>query len=238
MKSVVTLAFLAGALVGYSAGSFGPHASVLAEAQTAQSQTGAQVLTRPGDPALSPDQPVDGQYWDIADMNKIHADRLVSGVARGPHPLSRGMRSRTHSINPLTRLYHDKPVAAAFTGRMSEFDNGEVHEGVTDIYVITGGSGRVVVGGELQNKVNRPAAPPGSPLASFLLPGEFVGQPVVGGKTFQVKPGDILNIPPGLAHWARPDRNGLTYMLIKVNVGLYPWSTIAASQVAPPGAEE
>jgi mannose-6-phosphate isomerase-like protein (cupin superfamily) len=237
MKSFASVAFLAGAIVGYSAGTLGPRASVVAAAATAQSQTGAQVLTRPGDPALAPDQPAEGQYWDIADLNKIHADRLVSGVARGPHPLSRGMRSRTHSINLLTRLYHEKPVSAAFTGRMSEFDNGEVHEGVTDIYVITGGSGRVMVGGELQNKVNRPAAAPGSPLASFLLPGEFVGQPVVGGKTFQVKPGDIVNIPPGLAHWAKPDRNGLTYMLIKVNVGLYPWSAIAGLQVAPSDAQ-
>jgi quercetin dioxygenase-like cupin family protein len=45
-----------------------------------------------------------------------------------------------------------------------------------------------------------------------------------------VKPGDVINIPPGLAHWARPDRNGLTYILIKVNVGLYPWSAVAARE--------
>jgi hypothetical protein len=80
------------------------------------------------------------------------------------------------------------------------------------------------VGGELQNKVNRPIAE-GSLTRH---PGEYIGQPVAGGQVFQVKPGDVVNIPPGTAHWARPDRNGLTYILLKVNVGIYPWSSIAA----------
>jgi hypothetical protein len=30
---------------------------------------------------------------------------------------------------------------------MSQFDNGEIHDGVTDIYFIVAGSGRVSVGG-------------------------------------------------------------------------------------------
>jgi mannose-6-phosphate isomerase-like protein (cupin superfamily) len=179
-------------------------------------------------------QPTEGQYWDSADINKIHADRLASGVARGPHALATNMRSRTHSIAPLTRLYHEKAVPAAFTGTMSQFDNGEIHDGVTDIYFIVAGSGRVSVGGELQNKVNRPVAE-GSLLRH---PGEYIGQPVMGGKVFQVKPGDVVNIPPGVAHWARPDKNGLTYLLLKVNVGVYPWTNIAAtSETRSPEAE-
>jgi mannose-6-phosphate isomerase-like protein (cupin superfamily) len=113
---------------------------------------------------------------------------------------------------------------------MSQFDNGEIHDGVTDISFIVAGSGRVSVGGQLQHKVNRPTAE-GSSLHHA---GEYIGQPVAGGKVFQVKPGDVVNIPPGTAHWARPDRDGLTYILLKVNVGVYPWSSIAAAQKAPP----
>lgn len=221
MKSTASVALLAGTILGYAAGSLGPRSSVAAEAQTAPSQPDLRSVLL--------GQPTEGQYWDSADFNKIHADRLASGVARGPHPLATSMRSRTHSISLLTRLYHDKPVSAALTGMMSEFDNGEIHDGVTDIYFIVAGSGRVSVGGELQNKVNRPTAE-GSLLRH---PGEFIGQPVIGGKVFQVKPGDVVNIPPGVAHWARPDRNGLTYVLLKVNVGLYPWSNIAALQQSP-----
>jgi hypothetical protein len=36
------------------------------------------------------------------------------------------MQSRTHSINVLTRLYHEKPVPAALTVTMSEYDTGEI----------------------------------------------------------------------------------------------------------------
>lgn len=222
MKPLVLVALVVGMVAGYSAGSLGLRAAATTAAQAPPGQSDLRSVLL--------GQPVEGQYWDSADLKKIHADRLVSGVARGPHPLATSMRSRTHSIALLTRLYHEKPIPAALTGRMSEFDNGEIHDGVTDIYFIVAGSGRVSVGGELQNKVNRPTAE-GSLLRH---PGEYIGQPVVGGKVFQVKPGDVVNIPPGTPHWARPDRDGLTYVLLKVNVGLYPWSSIAATQQSPP----
>jgi mannose-6-phosphate isomerase-like protein (cupin superfamily) len=226
MKPLVLIALAVGIVVGYLSGSLGPRASAIVQAQipTGQSDLRSVLLG----------QPAEGQYWDSDHFKKIHADRLASGVARGPHPLATSMRSRTHSIALLTRLYHEKPIPAALTGMMSQFDNGEIHDGVTDIYFIVAGSGRVSVGGELQNKVNRPTAE-GSLLRH---PGEYIGQPVVGGKVVQVKPGDVVNIPPGLAHWARPDRDGLTYVLLKVNVGLYPWSNIAALGETPPFAAQ
>jgi mannose-6-phosphate isomerase-like protein (cupin superfamily) len=223
MKVLVLAALVAGLIVGYSAGSLGRGGAAAAQAQTSTTPSERRSVLL--------GQPSEGQYWASADINKIHADRLASGVARGPHPLSQSMQSRTHSINVLTRLYHEKPVPAALTGTMSEFDNGEIHDGVTDIYFLVAGSGRVSVGGELQNKVNRPLAE-GSLIRH---PGEFIGQPVVGGRVFDVKPGDVVNIPPGVAHWARPDKNGLTYILLKVNVGVYPWSSIAALRDAVPG---
>jgi mannose-6-phosphate isomerase-like protein (cupin superfamily) len=217
MKPLVPVTLVVGVVVGYLAGSLGSPATVVVQAQQASAtQTDLRSVLL--------GQPTEGQYWDGANMAKMHADRLASGVARGPHPLSSSMRSRTHSISVLTRLFHDKPIKAALTGRMSEFDNGEIHDGVTDIYFIVAGSGRVSVGGELQNKVARPISE-GSPIHH---PGEYIGQPVTGGKVFQVKPGDVVNIPPGLAHWARPDKNGLTYYLLKVNVGMYPWTSIAS----------
>jgi mannose-6-phosphate isomerase-like protein (cupin superfamily) len=224
MKGPTTL--IIGVVLGYVAGGLGPHTLAAARAQAPSGQTDLRSVLL--------GQPMEGQYWDSVDINKIHADRLASGVARGPHALATSMRSRTHSIAPLTRLYHEKAVPAAFTGTMSQFDNGEIHDGVTDIYFIMAGSGRVSVGGELQNKVNRPVAE-GSLLRH---PGEYIGQPVAGGKVFQVKPGDVVNIPPGVAHWARPDKNGLTYLLLKVNVGVYPWTNIAAtSETVSPDAD-
>jgi mannose-6-phosphate isomerase-like protein (cupin superfamily) len=135
-------------------------------------------------------------------------------------PSLEGMRSRTHTIQVLTRLYRDKPAPSNITKRMSLFDDAEQHQGVSDIYVIVGGSGTVIVGGEIEKREYRPSGGPGS----MLLPGEFVGQPIVGGRSYKVKAGDILNIPPDTAHHPQPGPDGLTYFLVKVNVGLYPWS--------------
>jgi hypothetical protein len=187
MKGLATL--IVGVILGYSVGSITPHALAAAQAQTAPGQGNRSVLLG---------QPAEGQYWDSADINRIHADRLASGVARGPHPLAKGMQSRTHSINPLTRLYHDRPVPAALTGTLSEFDNGKIHEGVTDIYFIVAGSGRVSVGGELQNKSESsrcrriPAA-----ASRRVHRAASRWRERLSGQT-----GRRRHIPPGVAHWA------------------------------------
>jgi hypothetical protein len=118
MKGPVIAPLAAGLIVGYSAGSLGRGAAAAARTQSSTTPTERRSVLL--------GQPAEGQYWASADINKIHADRLASGVARGPHPLSQGMQSRTHSINVLTRLYHEKPVPAALTGTMSEYDNGEI----------------------------------------------------------------------------------------------------------------
>ena len=88
----------------------------------------------------------------------------------------------------------------------------EQHEGVTDVYFVVGGTGTILVGGEIKNK-------------RVARPGEYLGTPK-GGKPFKVGPGSIVNIPPDVVHAAIPDAGGLTYVLMKVNVGLYPWSLV------------
>ena len=50
--------------------------------------------------------------------------------------------------------------------------------------------------------------------------------PIKGGTPFKLQAGDILNIPPNMPHATMPDTGGMTYVLMKVNVGLYPWSLI------------
>jgi quercetin dioxygenase-like cupin family protein len=58
-------------------------------------------------------------------------------------------------------------------------------------------------------------------------PGEYGGNLKGGGKQFKLKAGDLLNIPPNMSHATIPDPDeGMTYVLMKVNVGLYPWSLI------------
>ena len=53
----------------------------------------------------------------------------------------------------------------------------------------------------------------------------FAGQPITGGKTYAVKAGDWLAIPPNDPHWQLPAPNqGMSYLLLKINAGIYPGS--------------
>jgi hypothetical protein len=58
------------------------------------------------------------------------------------------------------------------------------------------------------------------------VPGECRGQPIVGGQTFKVKAGDWLLIPPDTLHQTKPDAGGFSYFIMKINVGIYPWSLV------------
>jgi mannose-6-phosphate isomerase-like protein (cupin superfamily) len=95
----------------------------------------------------------------------------------------------------------------------------EQHEGVTDLYIVLGGAGTLTVGGEIADRKMIPNRP-----------GEYTGGAIKGGRSFRLKTGDIVDVPPNTPHASQGDEGGLTYMLIKVNVGLYPWSLVSGAQ--------
>ena len=101
----------------------------------------------------------------------------------------------------------------------SVWDDAEQHAGVYDFYIITGGSGEMVVGGKIANRQNLQDR-------DGQVPGEYRGQPIVGGQTYKVKEGDWLVIPPDAPHQAKPDAGGFSYMIMKINTGMYPWNLI------------
>ena len=88
----------------------------------------------------------------------------------------------------------------------------ELHAGVTDVYFIVGGGGELIVGGEMQD-------------VREVRPGEQIGT-MTTGRRIPVTKGSFLNIPPGTSHGTVPGPNGMTYILQKINVGMYPWSLI------------
>jgi mannose-6-phosphate isomerase-like protein (cupin superfamily) len=95
----------------------------------------------------------------------------------------------------------------------------EVHEGVSELHIIVAGSATATMGGEVEGRQ-----------VSATQPGEVRGTGIKGGQTFKIKAGDVVNIPPNAPHSYQPDGpEGVTYMLVKVNVGLYPWSLVAGA---------
>jgi mannose-6-phosphate isomerase-like protein (cupin superfamily) len=155
---------------------------------------------------LAPDQGEPVQFLG-ADMRKAHTE-LQARSARGqalsnPRDLMKPLVTRTHSFI----LMHRPELRSA-----NQAPNAEQHEGATDVYFVVAGSGTVTVGGELESKRTS-------------RPGEYTG-PIKGGKPFKLQAGDILDIPANMPHATVPDAGGMTYVLMKVNVGLYPWSLI------------
>lgn len=231
MKRLFPLGVLVGAVIGYYAGHGdgpgGMAGSAFAAQQTGGAQQGQTVQTgvmpfgfnRPGSPPLAPDatKPL---YWSVDDTRKVHsdwADRVAKGQPTGGQDLVR-VRTRTHSMTLFYRAHHDKPIPS-LTKVMSTWDDAEQHAGVYDFYIIVGGTGSMIVGGEIENRQNLADA-------SGPVPGEYRGQPIKGGQTFKVKPGDWLLIPPDSPHQPQPDAGGITYLLMKINVGMYPWNLI------------
>jgi mannose-6-phosphate isomerase-like protein (cupin superfamily) len=200
-------------LAGYGAGPSGRAAGQAARGAT-QSAGAAQTpplagALPPGDYSriqLAADQGEPFLYSG-ANLRTAHTQmqsRASGGqVASNQRDLMTPRVTRTHSF---VMVHRSQPQTA------SQAPSAEQHEGVTDVYFVVGGSGTVTVGGEIENR-------------RISRPGEFLG-PIKGGTPFKLQTGDILNIPPNMPHATIADAGGMTYVLMKVNVGMYPWSLI------------
>jgi mannose-6-phosphate isomerase-like protein (cupin superfamily) len=157
---------------------------------------------------LAPNQG-ETMYWSSDDLKKVHTTlsaRSNGQILSKPRDLVELPITRTHSFDIVHRPQPKQPPTP------------EQHEGVTDFYVILGGSGTLVVGGEIENRRVIPNRP-----------GEYTGQPIKGGRSIKVKAGDLVSIPPNTPHSSEGDAGGVTYMLMKINVGMYPWSLVSGT---------
>jgi mannose-6-phosphate isomerase-like protein (cupin superfamily) len=245
MKRMLPVFIPAAALIGYMAG-YASKPSVSPQAQSvltghfddlsiipsANAQEGKQEpmpfgYNSPRRPALAPDAPP-VTYWNIDDIRKAHTELAEQSMKAAAQPGSGSSQSfgggpvhvstRNFAIFMLYRLHRDKPVPS-LTKVNSIWDDAEMHAGAYDFYVITGGTGEMIVGGKIANMQNLRDN-------DGIIPGEYRGQPIEGGQTFKVKAGDWLLIPPDTPHQPKPAPGGFSYMIMKINVGSYPWALI------------
>ena len=241
MKKSAPLIALAAAAIGFIAGYAlkpAPHSRAGAQsenfslvpaalAQEKKSEVMPFNYNSPREPALAPDAPPT-MYWSVDDLRKAHSE-LAEVAAKAMKAAGTGssqsfgggpihVSSRNFSIFQLYRLHREQPVAS-LTKVNSVWDDAEQHAGAYDFYVITGGTGEMIVGGKIANRQN--LMDKDGP-----VPGEYRGQPIIGGQTFKVKAGDCLLIPPDQPHQPKPDAGGFSYVIMKINVGVYPWSLI------------
>ena len=241
MKKMLPILLLAAALLGYMVGYaskstpqpiLSGHFDDLSMIPSANAQENKKevmpfVFNSPHDPPLAADAPPI-TYWNIDDIRKAHTEmaekaaKLVKEAGSGSSQSFGGgpvhVQTRNFSMFMLYRMFRDKPVLS-LTKVNSVLDDAEQHAGAYDFYIFTGGTGEMILGGKIANRKNLQDK-------DGIIPGEYRGQPIVGGQTYKVKAGDWLLIPPDTPHQPKPDPDGFSYFIMKINVGVYPWSLI------------
>lgn len=232
------LVLLLSVLIGYLAGYLRDPLTTPASAQSqgqGQAPGGTPAAIPPvANPPLYPDPPQRPMHWSRDQLEKIYQARAATAKATGeaevapPNgPNFEGQSFRLYSVGGTFRLKHATPRLSNRAGVLSRVDDADQHEGVSDFYVYIGGGGEIVTEGVIEKRVYgsnpRNAAFSGSKV-TMIAPGEFNGQPIKDGRTYTVKAGDWLAVPPNVSHWPgyNPGPDGLMYLMFKVNIGYYP----------------
>jgi mannose-6-phosphate isomerase-like protein (cupin superfamily) len=106
-------------------------------------------------------------------------------------------------------------VAVGVLHRSGKARQGAIaHSQVTEIYYVIAGSGTFVTGGRMTNAAEAPAD--GSTVKVLVGP-STTGTGVTGGQSRQIGPGDVIIVPPGVAHWFSAIEQDLDYLVFRVD---------------------
>jgi mannose-6-phosphate isomerase-like protein (cupin superfamily) len=129
-------------------------------------------------------------YWTAAELRSTEAKELIPGAkaARSGIGSKTFMDLQTHKVMMAHREQPGTP---------------ELHKAETDVFVIESGGGVLQVGGEIVDRKDSPAGATGSS--------------ITGGEKHTMAVGDVINIPPNVAHnWLLTPGQSVTYFIVKV----------------------
>jgi len=88
------------------------------------------------------------------------------------------------------------------------------HAQVTEVYHIIDGSGTFVTGGTI---ANARAVPADNVIHTILVGPSTTGSALQGGQSRHVGPGDVIIVPPGVAHWFSKVDADMNYLVVRVD---------------------
>jgi mannose-6-phosphate isomerase-like protein (cupin superfamily) len=88
------------------------------------------------------------------------------------------------------------------------------HAQVTEVYHIIEGTGTFVTGGQM---VEPTASPAEGTTVKILVGPSTNGTSIRGGQSRKVGPGDVIVIPPGVAHWFSAVESDMNYLVVRVD---------------------
>jgi len=92
--------------------------------------------------------------------------------------------------------------------------NAISHSQVTEIYYVIDGAGMFVTGGTITGA--SPAAADGATVKILVGPSTN-GSGIEGGQRRRIGPGDVIIVPPGVAHWFSAIEKDLDYLVFRVD---------------------
>jgi len=88
------------------------------------------------------------------------------------------------------------------------------HAQVTEVYHIIDGAGTFVTGGEMLEPTPSPSD--GNTVKVLVGPSTG-GTSIRGGQSRRVGPGDVIVIPPGVAHWFSAVERDMNYLVVRID---------------------
>jgi mannose-6-phosphate isomerase-like protein (cupin superfamily) len=88
------------------------------------------------------------------------------------------------------------------------------HAQVTEVYHIIDGAGTFVTGGEMLEPTPSPSD--GNTVKVLVGPSTG-GTSIRGGHSRRVGPGDVIVIPPGVAHWFSAVESDMNYLVVRID---------------------
>ncbi len=142
------------------------------------------------------------QYFPASDIEGL-PDSLADALAKAPKdqvPYSQGTSPR-HLIDPDDDANHYMDAIYRTKSGLAES-----HDVKSDLYVVVGGKGSVIVGGTMPGRREMARRP-----------GEWRAPKIEGGKTYALEKGTVINIPSKTPHQIiLEDGNTIAYLIIKV----------------------
>jgi mannose-6-phosphate isomerase-like protein (cupin superfamily) len=107
-------------------------------------------------------------------------------------------------------------IGVVYRGKLDKPGNQSVaeHDEVSEVYHIISGSATLVLGPDITNRQRRPANE--LTVVQFNGPGNN-GSEIRNGKTYQLKPGDVVVIPAGTGHWFTKIDDHINYLMIRMD---------------------
>ena len=88
------------------------------------------------------------------------------------------------------------------------------HDQVSEVYHIVDGTATLVLGPDITNRQRRPAT--SLTVREFNGPGNN-GSEIRNGKSYQLKPGDVVVIPAGTGHWFSKIDDHIDYLMVRID---------------------